>query len=136
MGGCDLILHDIIQEKDTGNLFVTFSHGVGMVGYKTKAFTLMTGFGTVDYSSQSSRSTQIIVWLIAFRQQKEGNANEVLSASIVDDSAVCKELGNSKTVPTNVPSSQDAGRETATSHYQAISSASEGRDFFINLLYY
>ena len=56
-GGCDLILYDIIQEKDTGNLFVTFSHGVGMVGYRTKAFTVMTGFGTVDYSSQSSGST-------------------------------------------------------------------------------
>ena len=48
-GGCDLILFDIIQEKDTGDLFVTFSHGVGILGYQTKAFTDYWQ-GTVDYS--------------------------------------------------------------------------------------
>ena len=42
-GGCDLILLDIIQGKDTRDLFMTFSHGVSILGCQTKAFTVITG---------------------------------------------------------------------------------------------
>ena len=62
-GGCNLILFDIIQEKDTGDLFVTFSHGVGILGYQTKAFTVITGWGTVDYSIRNF-TIQLQCWAI------------------------------------------------------------------------
>ena len=54
---------NMIQEKDTGDLFVTFSHSVGILGHQTKAFTVITGWGTVDYSIQNF-TIQLQCWAI------------------------------------------------------------------------
>ena len=64
-GGCNLILFDTIQEKDTGDLFVTFSHSVGILGHQTKAFTVITVWGTVHYSIRNF-TIQLQCWAIGF----------------------------------------------------------------------
>ena len=46
-------LFDTIQENDTRDLFETFTHGVGVLGYQTEAFTVITGRGQQTIPSKT-----------------------------------------------------------------------------------
>ena len=50
-------IRNIIQEKDTGNLFVTFRHGVGLLEHHTRAFSVIAGSG--EYGFKDGSFTQM-----------------------------------------------------------------------------
>ena len=54
----DYIILNMIQEKDTGDLFVTFEHGVGLLGYQTRAFSVIAGSGQRGFNDGSFTQMQ------------------------------------------------------------------------------
>ena len=50
-------IRNIIQEKDTGDLFVTFRHGVGLLEHHTRAFSVIAGSG--EYGFKDGSFTQM-----------------------------------------------------------------------------
>ena len=44
---------NMIQEKDTGDIFMTFYHGVGLLGYQTRAFSVIAGSATGGFKDGS-----------------------------------------------------------------------------------
>ena len=49
---------NMIQEKDTGDLFVTFRHGVGLLDYQTREFSVIAGSGQRGFNNGSFNQMQ------------------------------------------------------------------------------
>ena len=54
----DYNLFNMIQEKDTGDLFVTFLHGVGLLDYQTREFSVIAGSGQLGFNDGSFNQMQ------------------------------------------------------------------------------
>ena len=46
-------IRNIIQEKDGGDIFMTFYHGVGLLSYQTRAFSVIAGSGASGFKDGS-----------------------------------------------------------------------------------
>ena len=51
-------IRNIMQEKDTGDIFVTFYHGVGLLSYQTRAFSVIAGSGQLGFKDGSFNQMQ------------------------------------------------------------------------------
>ena len=51
---------NMIQEKDTGDIFVTFQRGVGLLGYQTQAFSVIAGSRPSGFNNGSLNQLQFI----------------------------------------------------------------------------
>ena len=54
----DYNIRSMIQEKDTGDLIVTFQHGVGLLRYQTREFSVIAGSGQRGFNDGSFNQTR------------------------------------------------------------------------------
>ena len=94
----------LLQDSETGNIYVTFTHGVGLFNYQSNTFFIITGstlFGFVDWEFSQLRFyfPQVVVFLsrsTLLVTDYYNNRLQVLDLIINTSSSICSGVrGNS-----------------------------------------